>query len=196
MRPTTNPAVLVLVTFVSAMVGAVAYVVMFVRHHPSKTATAPSAASSIPVVDLSTAALAPTREVAPLASSAFVPIPSASVALATATHAEVATAWDGTKPFECGGYDDVTLTGVTATLDGEVAVSAAGACKLHLVRVHLKGRTAVYTAGHSEVVIDDSKLEGTAIALKATGGSHVVLHRDVFVGPVQRHGGATIDGQY
>jgi hypothetical protein len=182
---------------ISALVGAAIYVVVFTRHRTTSDVGA-SMSVSVPLVELPTAVtpvdLRP-LSLAPMACASVAPVVTQPASPhVTGAPSHESQGWDGTRPFGCSAFDNVTLTGVTASLASSIVVSASGYCKLHLVGVHLTGRIAVYAAGSSEVTIDDSTLEGTMMAVEATGDSHVVLRHTAVTGRAQRYGAATLEG--
>jgi hypothetical protein len=149
-------------------------------------------------VDLSTAVLSSTA-----VASLSLPPSSTSTAATTAwgtagkpvapVATSVAGGWDGSAPFYCGGEQEWTLSGVTATFPDKTAISVAGACKLHLMHVHVSGRVGLYAAAAAEVTIDDSTIEGTNYAIDLGGHAHVKLHATTVTGRIDQGSHGTID---
>lgn len=108
-------------------------------------------------------------------------------------------AWNGATPFRCSGGDEVVLTGVTANLPNDVAITVSGNCELTLVdssitaRVGLEGdsngvirlRNSVLRgseAGARLSMNQDLELEGgeissAGVGIEASGNSEVTLLR-------------------
>ncbi len=101
--------------------------------------------------------------------------------------------WDGSKPLTCTGADEVTVSGVTATLPESIVISAIGGCKLHLTHVHITGRTGLYVGGGAQVTVEDSTIEGTVASIDYGGNAHVRVHATTVVGPIRRAGHATLE---
>jgi hypothetical protein len=89
--------------------------------------------------------------------------------------------------------DEVTVSGVTATLPDSTVISAIGLCKLHLTHVHIRGRAGLNVAGAAQVTVEDSTIEGTVAAIDYGGSAHIRLHATTVVGLIRRGGQATLE---
>ncbi len=103
-------------------------------------------------------------------------------------------AWDGKAPFTCGGNDNVTLTGASAALPGQIAITAGGNCELTLVDVDVSGGTAVSAAGNATVTVSGGRLAGTDAAVSASANATVTGSGVEVEGEVKKKGGAKVSG--
>jgi hypothetical protein len=107
--------------------------------------------------------------------------------------AAAASAWDGKTPLSCTGSQELTIEGVTATLEG-TAVTATGSCKLKLVNVNLTGATAIEAGGAAVVTVQGGSLTGTTFSVHAAGAAHVDVSGAKVTGKSQAAGAAKITG--
>ncbi len=105
-----------------------------------------------------------------------------------------AVAWAGQGPFSCGGVDNVTIDGVTASLPGATAIEAGGNCQLTLNNVSLTAGVAVSSGGNATVTINGGSLNGSVNSIAAGGNSRVNVVGATVTGPVSRSGLAQVTG--
>lgn len=109
-------------------------------------------------------------------------------------HGIFAGAWSGKETLECSGNDDMTVSGVTATIEGDTVISATGNCMLHVKQCNLKGATGIEAGGNAHVIVEQGTVEGSESAIDASGNAHVELHGTKVTGPKTRGGNAKIVG--
>lgn len=102
--------------------------------------------------------------------------------------------WDGKAPYSCPANGNVTITGVTANLPGETAITAGANCQLTLVDVDITAGTAVSAGGNATITITGGHLAGTDHAVSALGNSTVTASGVKVEGDVQHLGGAKVSG--
>ena len=112
--------------------------------------------------------------------------------LRMAVGASVASSWDGTGPFECGGNDEKKISGVTATLGG-TAIYARGNCHLTIENCRIKGQTGIDASGNARVIIKGGSVEG-AVAVDASANATVDNSSAKVTGKVKKSGNARITG--
>lgn len=100
--------------------------------------------------------------------------------------------WDGTSAFECSGNDDVTITGITATLPG-TAIIANGNCHVKLIDCNVKADTVIEAEGNAEVRLQNGSYEG-AVAIDAGGNSVIRIAGAKVTGKKKHRANARIDG--
>jgi DNA-directed RNA polymerase subunit RPC12/RpoP len=76
-----------------------------------------------------------------------------------------AVRWDGTSTFVCAPNETVVLEGKTAKLDGAV-IEAQSNCRLTLRKCRFAGAYAVRAGSNVEIVIEQSTLEGSVVAVE------------------------------
>jgi hypothetical protein len=112
--------------------------------------------------------------------------------LEMAVGASVASSWDGTGPFECGGNDEKKISGVTAVLGG-TAIYARGNCHLTIENCRVKAQTAIDASGNARVIIKGGSVEG-AIAVDASGNATVDNSSGKVSGKVKKSANARVTG--
>lgn len=117
-----------------------------------------------------------------------------TTAATTGANATGEAGWAGTSPFTCAGAQNLTITGVNAALAAGPAISAAGACNLTLVNCNITAPVAISTSGAAHVTISGGTITGSVTSIEASGGSTVDVAGAVVSGPVQRSGGAHVNG--
>ena len=110
-----------------------------------------------------------------------------------------ASAWDGTRPFSCGGNEVVTLSNVEADLPGQTVITVSDNCQLTLVNASISGADGVVGAGNGRVVIRNTNIRTTGAGIRLDGnrllevrGSEVVASRLAI--DIGGNTQATIDG--
>ena len=107
--------------------------------------------------------------------------------------AAAASKWDGKSPLTCGGSDEITISGVTAKLDG-TAVTAAGGCKLTLENVDITAPTGIEAGGNAVVTVTGGSITSTDLAAQALGNAQVTFKGTKVSGKTKALGGAKISG--
>lgn len=107
---------------------------------------------------------------------------------------EATAIWDGTGPLVCAGNQVLDVTPVSATLGVSPAITAMGNCRMTLHGVHVSAPVALQVGGNAEVILDGGSYTGSSAAIVAGANAHVVVQGALVQGPVQRSGGARVDG--
>jgi hypothetical protein len=81
--------------------------------------------------------------------------------------------WDGKATFNCTGNDNVSLTGVSATLASGDGIHADGNCKLSITGANITAGTAINASGNARISVTGGNLKGTANAISASGNAQV-----------------------
>ena len=102
--------------------------------------------------------------------------------------------WTGSAPLTCGGADDLSFTGVTATFTSGPAITAGGNCKVTCKGCTLRAPQGIQAGGNAAIVLIGGSLEAeTAIA--AGGNAKVDVQGGAKVtGTVDKSGNATVTG--
>lgn len=106
----------------------------------------------------------------------------------------LAPAWTGDGPFSCGGNDNVSIVGVTASLPGVTAIEAGGNCQVSLVNVNLTAGVPISASGNANVTVTGGSLTGTQSSISASGNAHVAVTGAAVSGAVSRSGFAKVTG--
>jgi hypothetical protein len=104
--------------------------------------------------------------------------------------AAAAGKWDGKSTFECGGNDQVTLTGVTAT----AGVKAGGNCVLLLTGVNITAPIAIDAEGNAKVTMTGGSITASTNSVVAGANAHVDLVGTKVSGKVKASGAAKVTG--
>ena len=112
--------------------------------------------------------------------------------LKMAVGGSLASSWEGTSPFECGGNDEKKISGVTAVLGG-TAIYARGNCHLTIEDCRIKAQTGIDASGNARVIIKGGSVEG-AISVEASGNATVGNSGARVSGKVKKSGNARITG--
>lgn len=107
--------------------------------------------------------------------------------------ATAAAKWDGKSPLTCSGSDEVTISGVTAKLDG-TAVTASGGCKLTLENVDITAAKGIEAGGNAVVTVTGGSITATDLAAQALGNAQITFKGTKVSGKTKKLGGATITG--
>jgi hypothetical protein len=108
-------------------------------------------------------------------------------------HEPAVAHWDGKAPFTCGSHDDVTLSGIDATLEG-TAVSATGHCNLTLVDITLVAATGIDASDHATVTVRGGSITSSVAAVAASEHARVSLTATKVSGPLKKTRAAIITG--
>lgn len=123
-------------------------------------------------------------------------VAGSSVALSLAGKSKVASSfvWDGTQPFDCGGVDDVAVTGVTATFTAGAAITVSGNCHFTCTDCNIKAPTAIQVDSNGSVTIINGSIVGTDVLADASGNAHVSINGNVTAsGQVKQSGNAHVN---
>lgn len=104
-----------------------------------------------------------------------------------------ARTWDGKEPLRCSGHEELTFSGVSATVDG-TAITASGHCQLTLTNVMLAAATGIETSGSAVVTMQGGSITATSFAVHAAGSSQVHLTGTKISGKTQQKSSAVITG--
>lgn len=83
--------------------------------------------------------------------------------------------WDGTGPFRCGGNDSVRISGVTANLPRDTAITVEANCELEIVDSNITAWQGIEAGGNRRVVIRNSTIRATGTGIRADGNKHIEL---------------------
>jgi hypothetical protein len=86
-----------------------------------------------------------------------------------------ATKWDGKSTFNCGGLDNVTIDGTTATIAAGNAINADGNCHLTLVGVNVTAPVGINASGNAKITVTGGSIKGSTSAIVAAGNSQVTV---------------------
>ena len=87
--------------------------------------------------------------------------------------------WDGSGPFECGGNDDISVSGVTANFTSGTAVDVSGNCHFTCTDCNIKAPQAIDVDGNGSVTIVNGTIIGTDVLVDARGNAHVNIGGNV-----------------
>ena len=107
---------------------------------------------------------------------------------------EATAIWDGTGPLVCAGNQVLDVTPVIANLGASPAITAMGNSRMTKHGVHVHAPDALQVGGNAEVILDGGSYTGASAAIVAGANAHVVVQGALVQGPVQRSGGARVDG--
>jgi hypothetical protein len=101
--------------------------------------------------------------------------------------------WDGTTPFDCGGNEDISVTGVTANFNAGTAITVGGNCHFKCTDCTIKAPTAIDVGGNGQVTIINGKIEGTDTLVEAGGNARVNISGNVVAsGQVKKSANARV----
>jgi hypothetical protein len=129
-------------------------------------------------------------EKAAAVTAADVPPPSTN-APSTGREASATQGWDGRSTFECKGDQSVTLTGVTANVDG-TAIRASGHCRLSLIGVDIVAPVGIEASGNARVTLTGGSIRASASAVIATSLARVHCVGTKVTGAARASGTASI----
>jgi hypothetical protein len=109
---------------------------------------------------------------------------------ATNAAAAAAASWDGKSEFNCGGNDNVTLSGVKAT----AGVNAGGNCQLKLTGVTIAAPVPIQAGANAKITMTGGSINGSTNSVVALGNSKVDLVGVAVTGKVKSLGGAKVTG--
>ena len=104
-----------------------------------------------------------------------------------------AAQWDGKTTFECSGNQNVTLSGVTASVSG-TAIKASGNCQLTLKDMNVTGAIAIEAGGNAQVTVTGGSLTGNTNSVVAGGNAHVTCAGTKVTGKSKTSGNAKAVG--
>ncbi|MCL2725386.1 MAG: hypothetical protein FWD69_13220 [Polyangiaceae bacterium] len=101
--------------------------------------------------------------------------------------------WDGSKPFKCGGNDDVSFRDVKSVLPGDTAIQASGNCHVHCTNCSIAAAGAIEASGNAEVTFVNGYVNGTIFLVNANGNARVTILGNVTAfGRVEKSGNARV----
>ncbi len=122
-------------------------------------------------------------------------VAGSSVAFSLAGKSKMASSfvWDGTAPFDCGGVDEVTVTGVSATFTAGAAITVSGNCKFTCTDCTIKAPTAIQVDSNGSVTMINGSVIGTDVLADASGNAHVSINGNATAsGEIRQSGNAHV----
>lgn len=102
--------------------------------------------------------------------------------------------WDGVSPFQCGGNENVVIENVTAALPRDTAVTVGGNCDLRIVGSTITARGGVHAGGNGRVVIENSRIDATGVAIRAGGNKRIeIIDSQVTAGDTAIEAGGSVE---
>lgn len=89
--------------------------------------------------------------------------------------------WNGTEPLQCGGNDDISVSGVTATFNAGTAIIAGGNCHVKCTDCKITAPTAIEASGNAQVTCINGFVHGTDMLADASGNARVTISGNVDV---------------
>ncbi|HTJ84361.1 MAG TPA: hypothetical protein VL400_21730, partial [Polyangiaceae bacterium] len=102
--------------------------------------------------------------------------------------------WDGKSPFNCGGSKHLLIKGVTAKLDKDTAINAAGNCVLDIEDSDITGNVGIQAGANAVVNVKGGKVTGKDAAAKALANAKIHFSGTKVTGKKDALGNAKIDG--
>lgn len=100
--------------------------------------------------------------------------------------------WSGTSPLVCGGNEEITGNGITASLGAGPVINAGGNCHVQCIGCNLKANVVITAGGNAQIDLIDTHIEG-AQAVVAGGNAEVHLTgSSTMVGQVVQGGNASV----
>ena len=87
--------------------------------------------------------------------------------------------WDGKEPLQCGGNDDISVSGVEANFTGGAAIVAGGNCHFRCTDCKISSQIAIEAGGNAQVTIINGTIKGTTILADASGNARVNISGNV-----------------
>jgi hypothetical protein len=87
--------------------------------------------------------------------------------------------WDGKSPFDCGGNDDYSVTGVHAEFASGTAITVNGNCHFTCTDCTIKAPTAIEAGGNGQVTIVNGSIIGTDVLADASANARVTINGNV-----------------
>lgn len=101
--------------------------------------------------------------------------------------------WNGRAPLHCGGVDQGTVSGVTASLD-TTAIVAGGNCSLVIEAAQITAPTVVEASGNARVVFRGGAATGTTQLANVSGNARVIVEGAQVTGPVVTSANGRVEG--
>jgi hypothetical protein len=102
--------------------------------------------------------------------------------------------WDGKSTFECKGNDEVSLTGVKATVTSGPAIRASANCKLSLTGVNITAPIGIEASASAKVDMTGGSITASTSSVVASNAAEVSLVGTKVTGKVQKSGAAKVSG--
>jgi LSD1 subclass zinc finger protein len=103
-------------------------------------------------------------------------------------------AWDGTRPFSCGGNDSVVIEDVTAVLPEDTAITIEANCEVRIVNSTITARRGIRADGNRRVVIEKSRIQSTSTAIWADGNKRIeLIDSEVTTGDIAIRAGGNVE---
>jgi len=103
-------------------------------------------------------------------------------------------AWDGTRPFSCGGNDSVVIENVTAVLPEDTAITIEANCDVRILNSTITARRGIRADGNRRVVIEKSRIQSTSTAIWADGNKRIeLIDSEVTTGDIAIRAGGNVE---
>jgi len=89
------------------------------------------------------------------------------------------SAWDGSRPFQCSGNEEVSVENVHAELNAGTAVSVSGNCHFTCTDCTIKAQTVIEAGGNGNVLIVNGTVVGSDTLVDASGNARVNISGNV-----------------
>lgn len=104
-----------------------------------------------------------------------------------------ALVWSGDEPLQCGGNDEITVSGVEASFAAGSAIVAGGNCHVKCTDCNLGAPTAINASGNAQVTIVNGTVRGGTYWGVASGNARIMALGNVTVtGRTQQSGSASV----
>ena len=85
-----------------------------------------------------------------------------------------ALVWSGDEPLQCGGVDDITVSGVEASFSAGAAIVATGNCHVKCTDCNIGAPTAIDARDNAQVTIVNGTVRGGSYWGVATGNARIM----------------------
>ncbi len=104
-----------------------------------------------------------------------------------------ALVWSGSEPLQCGGVDDITVSGVEASFSAGSAIVATGNCHVKCTDCNIGAPTAIEASGNAQVTIVNGSVRGGNYWGVATGTARIMaLGNTTTTGKTQQSGNSAV----
>jgi len=110
------------------------------------------------------------------------------------TGAAKAGSWDGKTTLNCGGSDNMKITGVTANISSGTAVNAGANCHLELVNCNITAPNGINAGANAKVTVTGGSVTSTDTAAQALGNATITFSGTKVSGKKSALGAAKITG--
>lgn len=103
--------------------------------------------------------------------------------------------WDGSAPLSCGGNDELHVSGVTANLPGQTAITADANCAVTIEDSTITAAVGIAATGNRAIRLRNVTLQTTAAGLLLEGNKNASFENVTIVSDgvgVEAHGNASV----